>query len=130
MRAAATLIVDLLLAVLSGTPLREAVAAQIAAQKNPLLGHPFMKWMSESDELVVGRRLSTACYVEFAVPAVVYMALKYHDDPEAALIANTNLGGDNAGRGAVLGALIGAAHGFEGFPLRWVENLVDPPPDL
>jgi len=30
------------------------------------------------------------------------MALKYHDDPQEALIANTNLGGDNAGRGAVL----------------------------
>ncbi len=130
MRTAATLIVDLLLAVLAGTPLQEAIAAQIDAQKNPLLGHPFMKWMSESDEMVVGRRLSTACYVEFAVPAVVYMALKYHDDPEEALIANTNLGGDNAGRGAVLGALVGAAHGFDGFPLRWVENLVDPPPDL
>ena len=35
MRTAATLIVDLLLAVLAGTPLREAVAAQIAARKNP-----------------------------------------------------------------------------------------------
>jgi ADP-ribosyl-[dinitrogen reductase] hydrolase len=58
------------------------------------------------------------------------MALKYHDDPEAALVANTNLGGDNAGRGAILGALIGAEHGFGGFPLCWVENLVDPPPDL
>lgn len=35
MRTAATLIVDLLLAVLAGTPLRKAVAAQIAARKNP-----------------------------------------------------------------------------------------------
>jgi len=130
MRTAATLVVDLLLAVLAGTPLREAIASQIAVQKNPLVGHPFMKWLSEADEMVVGRRLSTACYVEFAVPAVVYMALKYHDDPEAVLVANTNLGGDNAGRGAILGALIGAEHGFGGFPLRWVENLVDPPPDL
>lgn len=32
MRAAAALIVDLLLAVLAGTPLREAVVAQIDAQ--------------------------------------------------------------------------------------------------
>jgi ADP-ribosylglycohydrolase len=56
--------------------------------------------------------------------------LKYHDDPEATLIANANLGGDNAGRGAVLGALMGAAHAVSGFPARWVDNLVDLPPDL
>jgi len=37
------------------------------------------------------------------------LALKYHHDPEKALIANTNLGGDNAARGSVLGALLGAA---------------------
>ena len=80
--------------------------------------------------MVVGRRLSTACYVEDAVPAVVYLALKYHDDPERALVANTNLGGDNAGRGAVLGALMGAAHGLESFPERWVDGLLEPPPDF
>jgi len=66
--------------------------------------------------------------VEDAVPAVVYLALKYHDDPEAALIANTNLGGDNAGRGAVLGALMGAARGLAGLPGKWVKGLIDPPP--
>lgn len=130
MRTAAALIIDLLLSVLAGTPLREAAIAQITTQKNPLLGHPFIKWLTEADDMVVGRRLSTACYVEDAVPAVVYLALKYHDNPEAALVANTNLGGDNAGRGAVLGAMIGAAHGLDGFPPRWVETLLDPPPDL
>jgi ADP-ribosylglycohydrolase len=111
--------------------LKEAVSGAIASQKSPFLGHPFEKWLADPDDTVIGRRLSTACYVEDAVPAVVYLALKYHDDPEAALIANTNLGGDNAGRGAVLGALMGgAAGGLENFPVRWVKGLVDPPPDL
>lgn len=130
MRTAARLVVDLLLALMQGEGLQEAVWAQIAAQANPLMGHPYEKWMDERDERIVGRRLSTACYVEHAVPAVIFLALKYHDDPEAALIANTNLGGDNCGRGAVLGALLGAAHGIEAFPERWVRHLVDPPPDL
>jgi ADP-ribosylglycohydrolase len=79
---------------------------------------------------VIGRRFSTACYVEDSVPAVVYLALKYHDDAENALIVNTNLGGDNASRGAVLGALLGASQGIEGFPRRWVDGLVEPPPDI
>jgi len=71
--------------------------------------------------------LSTACYVEDAVPAVVYLALKYHDEPEKALIVNTNLGGDNAGRGSILGAFLGASCGMARFPRRWIDGLVDPP---
>jgi ADP-ribosylglycohydrolase len=129
MREAGTLMIDLLLSLFHGIPLLQSIETQIAAQKNPLLGHPFSKWSSEEDETVVGRHLSTACYVEHALPAVIHLALKYHQDPERALIANTNLGGDNAGRGAVLGALLGAAHGIGGFPRRWTDNLVDPPPE-
>ena len=79
---------------------------------------------------MIGPRFSPACYVEDSVPAVVYLALKYHDDPESALIANTNLGGDNAARGALLGALLGAAHGVEKFPDRWVDGLFHPLPDI
>jgi ADP-ribosylglycohydrolase len=130
MRTAGTLIVDLLLALLRGETLQGAILSQVAAQANPLMGHPYGKWMVEEDERIVGRRLSTACYVEHAVPAVIFLAMKYHDDPEAALIANTNLGGDNCGRGAVLGALLGAAHGKDAFPERWIRHLLDPPPEL
>jgi ADP-ribosylglycohydrolase len=95
-----------------------------------LLGHPFTKLLMEPDEKVIGRYFSPACYVEDAVPAVLYLALKYHQDPESALIVNTNLGGDNAGRGTVLGALLGAAQGLEAFPGRWIQGLVDPLPAL
>jgi ADP-ribosylglycohydrolase len=130
MRTAGSLIISILLEVLNATPLKEAILTEIKAQHNPLLGHPFVKLLDEPDERVIGPRFSTACYVEDSVPAVVYLALKYHDDPQKALIANTNLGGDNAARGAVLGALLGAAHGLEKFPERWVDGLVDPLPDI
>jgi len=43
---------------------------------------------------------------------------------------NTNLGGDNAARGSVLGVLLGASLGIERFPRRWIDGLVDPPPDF
>jgi ADP-ribosyl-[dinitrogen reductase] hydrolase len=46
------------------------------------------------------------------------------------LIVNTNLGGDNAARGSVLGALMGALHGVEKFPRRWIDGLIHPPPGL
>ena len=130
MATAATLVIDLLLAVLNGTPLQRAVTEAVRRQDNPFLGHPFTKWLTQPDDHVIGRRLSTACYVDHAIPAVIYLALKYHDNPEEALIVNTNLGGDNAGRGAVLGALLGAENGLEGFPRPWVDGLLNPPPDL
>jgi ADP-ribosylglycohydrolase len=130
MEAAASLVVELLLQLLDGEPLQEALISQIREQRSPFAGYPFLKWLDEEDETVVGRRFSTACYVEESVPSVIYLALKYHDDPEAGLIVNTNLGGDNAYRGAVLGALFGAANGLEAFPRRWVRGLHHPPPDL
>jgi len=95
-----------------------------------LYGHPYREWLTESDQKVVGMHLSTACYVEDSVPSVIYLALKYHDRPEQGLVANTNLGGDNVYRGAVLGSLLGAANGLEAFPSRWVKGLRHPPPDL
>jgi ADP-ribosylglycohydrolase len=130
METAGALIIDILLKVLNGVSLKAAILEEIEKQQNPLVGHPFVKWLDEPDDWVIGPRFSTACYVEDSVPSVLYLALKYHDDPENALIVNTNLGGDNAARGSVLGALLGAAHGDGKFPDRWLQGLLNPLPDL
>lgn len=130
MESAASLLTGLLLQILNGTLLKEALMAEIDKKQGPFTSYPFLKWLDEADEMVVGHRFSTACYVEESVPAVIYLALKYHDSPEGGLIANTNLGGDNAYRGAILGALLGAANGIETFPERWINGLVHPPPEL
>ena len=130
METAASLVIDILLKIHHGISLKAALLEEIETQRNPLLGHPFKQWLENPDDRVIGPRLGTACYVEDAVPAVVYLALKYHDEPEKALIANTNLGGDNAARGSVLGSFLGASSGIGRFPRRWVDGLVDPPPDL
>ena len=130
MKTAGSLIIDILLKVFHGAHLKAVILDRIQSQHNPFLGYPLVKWLKDPDESVIGPRLSSACYIEDAVPAVVYLALKYHADPEKALIANTNLGGDNAARGAILGALLGAHHGLEAFPDRWVEELMNPLPKL
>ncbi|UCE55037.1 MAG: ADP-ribosylglycohydrolase family protein [Desulfobacterales bacterium] len=130
MANAGSLVIELLLKVLKGTPLKAAILEEIEKQQNALVGHPFIKWLDDPDDWVIGPRFSTTCYVEDSVPAVVYLALKYHNDPEHALIVNTNLGGDNAARGSVIGALLSAEHGVEKFPRRWVDGLLDPLPQL
>lgn len=81
------------------------------------------RWSRESDEVVVGQRVSSACYIHDAFPASLYLAWKYALEPEAGLIANTNLGGDNCHRGAVVGALLGAAAGAARLPVRWRTGL-------
>ena len=130
MELAGSIIIDVFLKVLNGYSLEAAIFENIESQNNPLLGHPFQRWLEDPDEAVIGPRLSTACYVEDSVPAVIYLALKYHHDPETALIVNTNLGGDNAARGSVLGALLGAEHGIVKFPARWIKGLLEPLPEL
>ena len=59
------------------------------------------------DNQVVGRLFSTACYISDSWPSVCYLACKYGHDPDMALLRNTNLGGENAHRGAVLGSIAG-----------------------
>jgi ADP-ribosylglycohydrolase len=130
MEASALFLAETLFGILRGDGLKETILRVLEKHGNPLLSHPYLDWMLLADETVIGKRFSTACYVEDSVPAVIFLALKYHGKAEDGLIANANLGGDNAYRGAVLGALLGAENGIEAFPERWIEGLVDPPPAL
>ena len=49
------------------------------------------------------------------------MAYKYADSVERTLLANANAGGENVARGSLLGSLVGAYHGIDGFP-KWSVN--------
>ncbi len=127
MEEAAHAVLALLTPALDGATLREAW--EDARAKHPLLQHDFPNIAKEeafTDLAVAQRIFSPACYVDLSVPLTVYLALKYETDPEAGLIANTNIGGDNCGRGGVLGALLGAAGGAQCWPERWVRGLQPP----
>ena len=107
-----------LISILQGTPIRESIEKHC----NSWVGRKKLdSWSSRPDEDVIGRVLSPACYLQDAFPAALFLAWKYADNIEAALIANTNLGGDNCHRGIVLGAILGAS-GAQ-IPQSWIENL-------
>jgi ADP-ribosylglycohydrolase len=116
-------VADVLLPVLGGKPLTEALLTARQSGGNPLLARDIQSWVERDDREVIGRILSPACYVADAVPAVFYLANKYAALPEEGLIANTMAGGDNCHRGAVLGALLGAQAGVKAWPDRWREGL-------
>jgi ADP-ribosyl-[dinitrogen reductase] hydrolase len=78
------------------------------------------RWIRESDQVVIGRNLSPACYIPDAFPASLYLAWKYADDFSAGICANAQVGGDSCHRGAVVGALLGLANGV---PESWLSGL-------
>lgn len=77
--------------------------------------NPAKKLMHKNltDEQVVGGVYSKACYIDDSWPSILFLLYKYINNPEQALLANTNLGGENCHRGSVLGVLIGLACGDE-----------------
>jgi len=115
--AAADALARLLARVTRGDDLRQAMleeasdwisAAKVAA------------WDRHPDDVVVGRLLSPACYIEEAFPAALFLAWRYAADPAAGIFANAAVGGDNCGRGAVVGSLLAAAAPL---PPRLLEGL-------
>jgi len=78
---------------------------------------------NKTDEYVVSKMFGAACYLSMSFPCVLFLAYKYVDDFEGGIVANTNAGGDNCGRGVALGALLGAVNGMSSFPDRFVSDL-------
>lgn len=97
---------------------------QLHTARRPTVLDPSL-YMNVPDEHVIGRQgfVGTVCYTEHGVPAVLFLAYKYFDSPETALIRNANLLGDSTSRGALLGCILGAAHGGKCWPDQFVEGL-------
>ncbi|MGI9239854.1 MAG: ADP-ribosylglycohydrolase family protein, partial [Verrucomicrobiales bacterium] len=73
MKIAADAVLTLLYRVLDGESLEQAILAECQLQHNPHFGFPYSKLLKKADRVVVGRHFSTACYVDGAVPAVIYL---------------------------------------------------------
>lgn len=79
----------------------EAAAAVPGTRLDRLLGS------ARADNEMIGPHWSLACYIADSWPSVCWLAARHVDDADRALRINTNLGGENAHRGAVLGTLVG-----------------------
>ena len=65
----------------------------------------------------------SGAYLLETVPSALLILARCADDPEEALIRAVNDTRDNDSIAAVVGAAVGALHGPDAFPDRWVENL-------
>lgn len=97
----------------------------------------FSGTLSEFVQYVVtealGQNLSTldACnrwfsgaYLFETVPSVLMILAKFANDPEEAIIRAVNDTKDNDTIAAIVGAAVGALHGEEALPKRWIDGLL------
>lgn len=115
--AAGRALIRILHAVADGVPLRTAIAEHASEWVSE---GQLDTWSGLEDRTVVGRHLTTACYLPDSFTASLHLAWKYHDDFSAGVIANARCGGDNAHRGVVVGSLLGAANDV---PECWLRGL-------
>jgi ADP-ribosylglycohydrolase len=57
------------------------------------------------------------------LPAAYYLAARFPDDFEAAVLHAINGGGQNQARAILTGALVGAQTGLSGIPSRFLDGL-------
>lgn len=87
---------------------------EITAQKSASIDLKKLILNKVGDNQVVGGLFSKACYIDDSWPSILYLLYKYLEAPQKALLANTNLGGENCHRGSVLGVLLGLATAYDG----------------
>jgi ADP-ribosylglycohydrolase len=63
------------------------------------------------------------CAVYHQFPAAYYLAARFHDDFESAVLHAVNGGGQNQARAILAGALAGAQTGLSGIPQRFISGL-------
>ncbi|SMP39525.1 ADP-ribosylglycohydrolase [Desulfonatronum zhilinae] len=63
------------------------------------------------------------CAIYHMLPAAYYLAARFHDDFESAVLHALNGGGQNQARSILTGALVGAQTGLTGIPRRFLDGL-------
>lgn len=65
------------------------------------------------------------CAIYHQLPAAYYLAARFHDDFESAILHAINGGGQNQARAILAGALVGAQVGLSRIPKRFLDGLED-----
>ena len=108
-------------------------AAPVASIKDVLAEgfdrEPFAQWVFDGlDSVEIDTRqamldFGQACEMENAMPCTIHLIGKYENDLRRGLIENAMAGGDSAARGLVAGMILGAHHGLEAIPEKWLTEL-------
>jgi len=64
----------------------------------------------------------SGAYLLETMPSVIYILMRHAHDPEEAIVRAVNDTRDNDTVAAIVGAAVGALHGRDAIPQRWIEN--------
>jgi ADP-ribosylglycohydrolase len=90
---------------------------------------PLSEWVGrgleskEEDTVAAIGRFGQSCHVDEAFSGVVHLIAKYEKDLKEALVQCVMAGGDSAGRGMMVGMVLGAHLGSKSLPEEWVSGL-------
>jgi ADP-ribosylglycohydrolase len=90
---------------------------------------PLFSWVNEGidsageDSVSTIARFGQSCHTDEAFPGVVHLIAKHEKDLKEALVQAVMAGGDNAGRGMMVGMVLGAYLGDSGLPEEWGTGL-------
>ncbi len=113
-------------AILHGSSPREAFEQALAQTNNsPELNQRLRKClepapMSTRQQIT---EFGQMCSINAALPGAIYTVLKNEESLEEALIETVMAGGDSAARGMTVGMLLGAYHGRDEIPAKWLKKL-------
>jgi ADP-ribosyl-[dinitrogen reductase] hydrolase len=65
----------------------------------------------------------SGAYLLETMPSVIYILMQHGHDPEEAIVRAVNDTRDNDTIAAIVGAAVGALHGRDSLPSRWIDNL-------
>lgn len=122
--AMANFFTDVLLMVLNDTRPSDAIE-HLAPQAGKRIHHYFKTATKNIDESAVNFILKNgqSCHSNNAFPSSLFLILKHQDNISAAMIDNVMAGGDSAGRGMIIGMILGAYLGYDALPKEWLNNL-------
>jgi ADP-ribosylglycohydrolase len=99
------------------------------AKKDEFNSEPFEKWIQMGlDSIDLDSRqaildFGQMCETAAAFPGVIHLLAKYENDLKRALVENIMAGGDSAGRGLLVGMVLGANLGMEAIPPEWLKDM-------
>ena len=105
------------------------VAAITSVLADGFSREPFGKWVKDGlDSIDKDTRqamldFGQMCEMYAALPGAIHLIGKYKNNLRQGLIENAMAGGDSAGRGLVVGMILGAHLGLEAIPQQWLTEL-------
>lgn len=119
-------VAEILVDILKGASLEDLIYNKLPHTNNHFaLDFPYKHWIEISeDDNEMAKRIGRSANLTESLVLSLYIALKYKNKMEDALLVNTNIGGECTGRGALIGALLGGQLGTSGVPAKFAERLV------